>query len=149
MPSTPGLLIATARRRIKQVVLDRVAEHRLTPQQFWMLVAIREAPGISQVEISARTRDDPPSVSRALSSLCDRGLVRTHVDPGDRRRTLVRLTPAGRRLTAVLLPIARGLRERVVAGMSEAEVASLCALLKRVIANLDDLERASASRASA
>jgi len=140
MRRLPGLLIATARQGIKRAVLRRVTGHELTPQQFWMMVAIHERPGISQVDIVNRTRADAPSVSRALSALVERGLVRIEPDPGDRRRSLVRLAPAGQRLARELLPIARELREGMVAGMSASAVASLCASLQKIIDNLDALE---------
>ena len=140
MPPYPGLLIAAARRRIKRAVLDRVTEWRLTPQQFWMLIAIQEHPGISQVEIAGRTRAEAPDVSRALSALAERGLVRTEVDREDRRRTRVWLTRSGSRTTKELAPIARSLREAIVAGMSRDEIASLCTALQRVVENLDALD---------
>jgi DNA-binding MarR family transcriptional regulator len=140
MPPYPGLLIAAARRRIKRAVLDRVTEWRLTPQQFWMLIAIQEHPGISQVEIAGRTRAEAPDVSRALSALAERGLVRTEVDPDDRRRTRVWLTRSGARTTKELAPIARSLREAIVAGMRREEIVSLCTALERVVENLDALD---------
>src|SRR5512137_2215506 len=142
----PGLLIATARRRIKQAVLARVAHRQLTAQQFWVIVAIEEHPGISQAEIAARVRADPPSVSRALSALIGRGIVRADPDQDDRRRTCVFLTPARRRLARDLAPVAREIREAVGMGMSPAEIAVLCAALKRIIANLDRLEDRSTAR---
>jgi DNA-binding MarR family transcriptional regulator len=134
-----GVLIAAARRRIKQVVLARVSHAQLTAQQFWTLVAVGEHPGISQARIAARVRADAPSVSRALSSLHARGLVRTQADEADRRRTCVFLTPAGKRLVAQLAPIAAEVREAVVAGMSPGEIAALRAGLERIVANLDRL----------
>ncbi len=146
MAPYPGLLIAAARRRIKRAVLDRVAGRNLTPQQFWMLVAIQETPGISQVEIAARTRAEPPDVSRALAVLTRRGLVRSEVDPDDRRRTRVWLTRSGARTTKELAPIARSIRDAVVAGMSRDEVASLCAGLQRVVENLDALDETDGRR---
>jgi len=148
----PGLLIAAARRRIKQAVLERVAGHRLTAQQFWLVVAIHEAPGISQAELAARTRADAPSVSRAVAGLAARGLVRAEDDPGDRRRSRSRLTPAGRKLARALLPVARELRAAMVAGMTPAEVVALCDALQRLIANLDrldELDRRPAARVRA
>ncbi len=144
----PGLLIAAARRRIKRAVLDRVAGRHLTPQQFWMLVAIQETPGISQVEIATRTRAEAPDVSRALAALSDRGLVRSETDPDDRRRTRIWLTRGGSRIARELAPVARSIREAVVAGMSRDEVASLCAGLERVVANLDALDAADGRRAA-
>ncbi len=146
MPPYPGLLIAAARRSIKRAVVERVAGWRLTPQQFWMLVAVHERPGISGVDIVDRTRANAPDVSRALAALADRGLVRSEPDPDDRRRTRIWLTRAGARMTKELMPVARSIRDTIVAGMSPDEVASLCAGLQRVLANLDALDAPRAAR---
>jgi DNA-binding MarR family transcriptional regulator len=139
-PVYPGVLIAAARRRIKQAVLARVSELGLTAQQFWILVAIHENPGISQIGIASRTRADAPTISRALAPLVARGLVQTEPDPEDRRRMRLSGTPAGRRFARTLVPVAREIREAIVAGMSEAELEALRAGLERVVANLDRLE---------
>jgi DNA-binding MarR family transcriptional regulator len=137
----PGILIAAARRRIKQAVLSRLGDRGLTPQQFWILVAIRENPGISQTGIASRTLADPPTISRALAPLVARGLARAEPDPDDRRRTRLSLSPAGQRLARALLPVAQEIRATIVAGMSASEIAALNAALGRVVANLDRLER--------
>ena len=136
----PGILIAAARRRIKQAVLARVGDRGLTPQQFWILVAIRESPGISQTRIAERVFADPPTISRALAPLVARGLARAEPDPADRRRMRLSLSPAGQRLARDLLPIAREIRRAIVAGMTAAEIAALNAALGRVVENLDRLE---------
>src|SRR6266516_2462082 len=93
-----GLLIAVARRRFKQAVLVRAGRHRLSVQQFWMLIALAERPDVSQSRIAERLRGDAPTVSRTLSSLLERRLIRADLDPSDRRRTRVSLTAAGQRL---------------------------------------------------
>jgi len=141
MQPYPGLLVAAARRRISQAVLERVAGHELTAQQFWLIIAVLEAPGISQVEIAERTRADAPNVSRALTALGDRGLVQMAAHPSDRRRTQVSLTPSGARLARSLRPVAQELRQAMVAGMSQGEVAALCGALQHLISNLDELDR--------
>jgi DNA-binding MarR family transcriptional regulator len=137
MQQYPGLLIAAARHRIKQVVLAQVAKHRLTSQQFWMLIALRESPGLSQAELAARVRADAPTVSRTVSGLLERGLLRSEPDPADRRRSRMRLSARGERLAAELAPVARDVRAALVDGMGEDEVAALRQGLQRVIANLD------------
>ena len=141
MQPYPGLLIAAARRAIKQAVLARIAGRQLTAQQFWLVIGVDEHPGISQAELAGRVRADPPAVSRALAALAERGIVRSTPDPDDRRRTCVHLTPAGRRLARDLAPLATEIREAIVAGMSAEEVAALTAALQRVVTNLDGLER--------
>jgi len=139
MQSSVGPLIGAARRRLIQIVLERAGHHQLSALQFWMIFATRESPEISQVELSARMLADAASVSRALFRLSRRGLVQVATDPHDRRRSRVRLTPAGDRLAAELAPLARELRDALVKGLSPAEVGSLCDSLHRLIANLDEL----------
>ncbi len=135
-----GLLIAAARRRIKQAVLARVAEHRLKPHEFWLLVALAEHPGISQAALAQRTRADAPTVSRTLAALCARRLVRTEFDPDDRRRSRVYLTAGGERLCEALTPLARRIRSTIEAGLSPTELSALRNGLRRVIENIDSLE---------
>jgi DNA-binding MarR family transcriptional regulator len=142
----PGILIGAARRALKQAVLGRIAGRKLTPQQFWLVVNLDEHPGVSQAELAALVRVDAPTVSRALSALAQRSLVRADPDSSDRRRTCVSLTPAGRRLATELLPVAREIRAAVVRGMSAEEVAALTTGLQRVVENLQQLDRQQAER---
>lgn len=135
-----GLLIASARRRIKQAVLARAAPHGLASQQFWFLIAMAERPGISQVELAERVRADPPTVSRVVFGLTQRRLVRASPHPDDRRRTRLVLTAAGERLAAELADAAAEVRAAIVDGMTEAELGALRRGLRHVIANLDRLE---------
>jgi DNA-binding MarR family transcriptional regulator len=139
MQESVGMLIAAARRCIKQAVLARVAERRLTAQQFWLLVALGEHPGISQSALAERIHADAPTISRTLAALAERRLVRTDLDRADRRRTRVFLTGTGERLSAELAPVARHIREVVVEGMTQSQIASLREGLLRVIANVDRL----------
>ncbi len=134
-----GLLIASARSRLKQAVLTRAAAHGLAVQQFWFLVALREAPGASQVELAERVRSDAPTTSRVISSLLRRRLVRRHPDPGDGRLSRLSLTLAGERLAEDLSATASHIRAAVIDGMSETEQDALRDGLRRVIGNLDRL----------
>jgi len=135
-----GLLIAVARRRLKQAVLSRVDRRRLSVQQFWMLIALAEQSGISQARIAERLHADAPTVSRTLSALLERRLVRADLDPSDRRRTCIWLTPAGQRLAAELAATAAEVRAAVIEGMSSKEIAAVREGLLRVIANLERFE---------
>ncbi len=141
-----GLLIAIARRRIKQVVLCRVARHRLSPQQFWILIALGETPGLSQSKLAERVRIDAPTASRIITALTSRDLVRIEHDPRDRRRSRLLLTGSGERLARELATVARDVRAAVVEGMSEAEAEALRRGLKKVISNMDRFEARASPR---
>lgn len=145
----PGLLIAIARRRLKQAVLGRAAQHGLSPQQFWILVGLherREAP--SQGDLVERMHIDAPTVSRVLATLVRRKLVRIAQDPADRRRARVHLTRAGEPLAATLAAIAAEIRGAMVDNMSAAELEGLRRGLAKVISNLEALDARAGRQAS-
>src|SRR6266568_1470109 len=141
-----GLLLAAIRRRSRQVVQAKAQGHRLSPQQFWALVGIREAAPRSLRELSELLRIDPPTASRVVASLTRRRLVRMAEDPADRRRLVLETTGEGADLAARIRPVARDLRAALVDGFSEAEVTALRGALRRILDNLDRFEARRARR---
>jgi DNA-binding MarR family transcriptional regulator len=135
-----GMLVVAVRRRLRQVVHAEGRAHRLTPQQFWVLLVVDEAGPLSLGALAERLPIDGPTASRVVASLTRRRLVRMAEDPSDRRRLLIEATPDGAELAARLRPIARDLREALVAGFSPGEVSALRAALRRVLGNLDRFE---------
>jgi MarR family transcriptional regulator for hemolysin len=145
----PGLLIAVARRRLKQAVLARAGRHGLSPQQFWLLVGLRERPQApSQTELAERMHVDAPTASRVLATLVRRRLVRVEQDPEDRRRARVSLTRSGEDLAGELARIARQIRAAMVDGMSAGELDGLRRGLRKIISNLESLESRAGREAS-
>jgi DNA-binding MarR family transcriptional regulator len=134
-----GLLIAAARRRMKQVVGGRVRRHHLTAQQFWVLVAVYERPHLPLHSLAVHLHIDDPTASRIVFSLVRRKLLQSKTDPSDRRRTCLQLGAAGEALGNILSQVAQDVRQAVVREMTEAEQNTLRVLLRKVIANMDSL----------
>jgi len=132
-----GLLIAAARRRIKQAVGDVVRPFHLSPQRFWLLLGIHERKGLSLNELAERLRVDEPTASRVVTALARLGLVHATADPGDRRRARLLLTRTGRNLAEQLRPLAEAVRAATLEGFSPAERRLLAASLQRIVDNLD------------
>jgi DNA-binding MarR family transcriptional regulator len=141
-----GLLIAAARRGIKQAVGELARPFHLSAQRFWLLLGIGEREGLSLCELADHHRIDEPTASRIVSALARQGLVRIASDPGDRRRTQLLLTEAGRNVAEQLRPLAEGLREATVDGFSAAERRMLAASLRRVVENVDQFTRKQRTR---
>jgi DNA-binding MarR family transcriptional regulator len=135
-----GLLIAVVRRRIRQALASHVRRYRLTAQQFWVLVAIHEHPGLSLGELAARLRMDKPTASRVVFALMNRKLVQVRGDAADRRRALLHLEARAAALGNELLALATGIRAAAVQGLSAAQRNTLRALLRKIIANMDRFE---------
>lgn len=143
-----GLLLAAAHRSVKHAANDRLRRRRLSPQQFWLLVALDEAPGPSLRELAERRRMDAPTASRMVDRLVRRGLVRIEPAPGDRRRRSILLTERGTALVRSFRPLASRIRSAIHHGFSEAETAALRSLLLRVIANMERFGRRESATAA-
>jgi len=143
-----GLLISAVRRRIKQAVGAGVRQHRLTPQQFWVLVAALEEEGQSLGELGARLRMDQPTASRVVRALSDRGLLISAEDPEDRRRSVLRLTASGEKLAREVRSLAEEVRGAVDQALEPAEREQVRAALKKIIATIDRVEERVFARAA-
>jgi hypothetical protein len=90
-----------------------------------------------------------PNTNAALRQLERRGLIRQTADPHDRRRINIFLTREGRALSRVLIPAAKKIRARSVAGFRAGEIAKLIEMLERMKANLTDESAAPVRRQTA
>jgi homoprotocatechuate degradation regulator HpaR len=95
--SLPVLLM-----RARDVVMKRfrahLRSHGVTEQQWRILRVLAEHEQVELLELSARCLIGPPSLSRTVPALAERGLVSREAHPDNGRRVLVSLTRAGREL---------------------------------------------------
>ena len=99
----------------------------------WRMIAVTaENDGITQQAISARTRMDKVTVSRAAIALAERGLLARAPNPADRRSHLLVLTEAGQALYAQVAPRALALEREMFAQFDADELARFVAMLRRI-----------------
>lgn len=75
------------------------------------------------------------TVSRAVASLEERGLVASEPNAQDMREALLRLTPQGQAIYEALLPEALAFERRLAAALSPAEHATFLGLVERLDAH--------------
>ena len=136
-------VIAAARRRIKQALWARLAEDRLTPQQYWVLMVLMEHGAHSLHDLAAKVWVDDPTACRIVKALTARGLVVSGPDPNHGRRILIRLAPGTEALQQRIKGVAKTVRGALEEGIDEEEKARLRAGLMKVMANLDALDQPS------
>lgn len=96
------------------------------------LQIIAHNPGISQIELSDIFGRDRSAQFRITADLEKRGLIRREADPGERRRQMLFVTDAGRKLVAGLEKIAHENEERVFSVLSPEDYATF----RRILATL-------------
>jgi DNA-binding MarR family transcriptional regulator len=105
-----------------------------------VLLDIAANPGSSISEITARTGYPQSHVSTSVIKLRQMGTVRTEVDPGDRRRTLVWIVPeAVQRAQARIRSTADAAIGRALGDPPESELAEVLAALEMLAERLDPL----------
>ena len=99
----------------------------------WRVVAVlAPAPGISAAEVAERTAMDKVAVSRAVRRLLQHGRVRRETAAGDRRRSMLELTPAGREVYDSIVPVLRRYEHSLLACLDAREQERLDVLLQRL-----------------
>src|SRR5437868_3161187 len=83
--------LARLTRRLRR----QAAAHTLTPTQFATLVAVERHSAITPGELAEHEKVQPPSMTRVIAFLEERGLVARAPHPTDRRQVSVSVTDSG------------------------------------------------------
>ena len=131
-------LIHGIAQRVRTVTYQAFNQHglELTPEQWIVLARLWQRDGRTVSELSESTLRDRPTMSRILDSMVASGLVTRTVDSRDARTRIVALTREGKALRKKLVPIAKGLVQRLEAGVSEADLLTTRQTLRRLFENL-------------
>jgi DNA-binding MarR family transcriptional regulator len=89
------LAIARSARRMRQE-----AGTDLSPSLTAALATVERHGPLTPSELAARERVQRPTATRLVYRLEEAGLIARAADPGDRRSSLITVTPAGRELLA-------------------------------------------------
>jgi DNA-binding MarR family transcriptional regulator len=133
-------IITAVKSRMRQVAWRRLAPFGLSPQQYQMLMALAEQEGRCHGELAQCTWMDKPTASRTLRTLQERGLLRSEVDPANRRRVFFHLEPAALPLIEALQGFRQYMREGMVQDLAAGDREVLRRLLGSVMDNLDRME---------
>lgn len=133
-PTDRSLPIALlrARERVMGPIREMLAGSRISEQQWRLLRVLDEGGAMDATRLAERACLLPPSMSRMVRSLVDRGLVARTADTADRRRARLEITPAGRAVIARNRARARALAGRFEAALGPGGQAQLLDLLARL-----------------
>ena len=113
--------------------------------QLPVLSALMDGARLSQTELARWAKVEQPTMAQLLARMERDGIIRREPDPKDGRSSLVALTDvACARLPAGRAILEAGNRE-ATRGLSDEEVTILISLLRRVLANVEEMEGGAAS----
>jgi DNA-binding MarR family transcriptional regulator len=120
-------------RRLGMLQRDEICCAGVTVPQCYAMQILRAEAELAQGELAGRLGIDPSSATRAVDILVRNGHVeRVRTEAGDRRRVLLRLTPAGETLTDVLIKTGDDLFAGFLSKFSSGERRELMRLLGKL-----------------
>ena len=130
----PGHLIRRAHQLAVAIFMDETADFEITPVQFAILNALIDTPGEDQVTLAGRVAFDAATSGSVIGRLELRGWIRREVDPLDKRRKLLWVTPAGADAADHMKRIVTRVQARILAPLDGPEQALLVSLLAKMVA---------------
>jgi MarR family transcriptional regulator, lower aerobic nicotinate degradation pathway regulator len=128
-----GHLLRRAHQRATHVFMERIGADGLTPTKFAALVKLADLGEVSQNHLGRLTAMDPATSQGVIRRLEAQGLIERRADSGDKRRSMLRLTPAGRALVAATTPNAKAVTAATLEPLDPVERRQFLALLRKLI----------------
>ena len=100
----------------------------------WRVIAILgRFPGLSAVEVAERTMLDKVAVSRAVTKLIKSGRIDREFADADKRRSILNLSEEGRKVHDEIAPLALGIEDDLLHGLTDEQVAMLNDVIERLL----------------
>jgi len=109
----------------------------ITIDQKLILQYLNDHPELSQNEIAELVFKDNASLTRMIDLMVRKGFLLRSINPDDRRRFKIELTPKGKEVLEKLAPIIVENRKKAFAGISEEELTQLKHTLNKIASNLN------------
>jgi len=137
-------LIKDATRGFQRGLQRRLSDHSVSFGHWSFLRILWDTDGLTQRELSVRAGVMEPTTFTALAAMEKLGYIGRTPAPEGGRKVFIHLTPAGRALKDVLVPMAEEINKIAARGVREADIAATRRTLLAVIANLAEDEIAAA-----
>lgn len=126
-------LLAQASQLISGEFHQVVRANGYSVSEWRVLATLAGSPPLSIGRLAAVSTIKQPTVTRLLDRMEAKGLVRRLEKDGDRRITLVAITPAGTRLVSRLIVLARAHEQRVLEPFGLQRAEELKSTLRHII----------------
>lgn len=140
-PFSESLPMALLRSREAVMCLFRpgLRKHGVTEQQWRVLRALAHRGPLEVTDLAEATFLLPPSLSRILPDLENRGLVSRRQVDTDLRRSVVSLEPRGLKLIAAHAPYSEEMYAEIAERFGAQRIEELVALLQELEASLQEI----------
>jgi len=127
-----GYLLGQANHALYKDFDAQVRARGLSSIEWRVLATLHDGEPLTVSQLAQEVLSKQPTVTKLVQRMADQGWVALHADASDQRRTLVKVTPAGRRLVKPLVEAARQHEARILRSLAATEKAALRKLLEKI-----------------
>lgn len=132
LDQAPGHLLRRAQQRAVELFAAELGPDGPTPQQFALLLAISQHPGISQIGLVRAIGVDRSTMAEMVQRLARRGLIARRRTASDGRENALTLSAAGIRLLEHALPAVSRAQRRILAPVPARQRKAALQLLRQL-----------------
>jgi DNA-binding MarR family transcriptional regulator len=121
----------------------------LTIPEWRVMAVLATTPGLSAAEVAQRTAMDKVAVSRAVASLLRERRIVRQTARADRRRSLLRLSAAGEKVYAQVVPMALDYERDLLAPLSRKDRAVVDRVIRTLLGRAAEIGPAHVTRGEA
>jgi DNA-binding MarR family transcriptional regulator len=125
-------------RTLRAAAAQTYATFEVGTAQAKVLRHLGHHPHVSQANLARATASDPTLMGRVLETLIDRGWVRRERSEDDRRQYVLELSAAGQRARKRVESARRQVAERMVAALTDKDLADFDRIANKVRAAFAD-----------
>lgn len=130
--------VARVTRRWRKLLDERLKDLGVTQARWTTMVYLQKGgEGLTQRELARLMAIENPTLVRLLDSLEQQGLIERRPCPNDRRARRLHLTPDGTEFMNVLTERAAKLREEMLEGISDEDIAGAVNVFHRIMENAE------------
>ena len=129
--------IDKAIRTYRTYAQKKLREHgyKITIDQWLIIKAILENPGIMQQELAEKVFKDNASVTRIIELLVQSDYLEREINPGDRRKTVLSVTDEGKSIIEKVHALVLENRKTALGEIDIPDLETTNSVLKNIIAN--------------
>jgi len=129
-------LVRDAGRAYSRALQLRLAQHDVSFGHWTFLRILWESDGLTQSELSLQAGVMEPTTFTAMKKMESLGYITRRHSPENKKNLYVHLTPKGRQLKKLLVPLAESVNRVSVEGIREEDVALTRRVLLSILTNL-------------
>ncbi len=127
-----GYLLGQANHALYKEFDGLVRAAGLTSIEWRVLATLHDGEPLTVSQLAHEVLSKQPTVTKLVQRMGEQGWLALQSDPADQRRTLVSVTPAGKRLVKPLVAQAREHENKMLRSLGPAEKAALRQLLSKL-----------------